>query len=241
MRIVVTKTEQEFERTMALLIAAEIAAKPNANLGMATGTTTTGIHRELVNLYKEGLVSFKQVHTFNLDVRYGLPFSHEDSGYLPMKDQLFDHVDIPIENGCFPQSDAPDAKASIDAFVRKIDALGGLDAQVLPFGENGHVGFCQPGTKLGASAVVCRLPEEYITPLAPKYGGLDKVPSIGLSMGPADIMHARKLFFCAKGLRKAKTVVRALKGEVSEDCPASIVQMHPNVIVVLDEQAASLL
>ncbi len=239
MRMVITDTAAAFERTMALLIAAELAAKPNAILGMATGTTTAGIHRELVNLYQEGLLSFKQAHTFNLDVRYGMPLSHKNSGYLPMKEQLFDHVDIPIENGHFPDSSAKNAQDAVDAYVDLIDKMGGLDVQVLPFGENGHVGFCQPGTKLGASAVVCRLPDIYITPLAEEYGGLDKVPSTGLSMGPADIMHARKLFFCAKGMRKAKIVQKALQGPVSEDVPASIVQMHPNVIVVLDQEAAS--
>jgi glucosamine-6-phosphate deaminase len=237
--MVVVDTPEQFDRTVALILAAQLVEKPNCALGMATGTTTIGPHRELVNLYREGLISFKQAYTFNLDVRYGLPLLDKDAMYLPMKDNLFDHVDIPIEHGCFPDSMADDPQAGISEFVRKIESVGGIDLQVLPFGENGHIGFCQPGTKLGASAVVCPLPPEYVVPLAQEYGGLDKVPSIGLTLGPADIMKARKILFCAKGLRKAEIAAKALKGPVTEDVPASIVQLHPNVIVVLDREAAS--
>jgi glucosamine-6-phosphate deaminase len=207
---------------------------------MATGTTTLGIHRELVELYKQGVVSFKDAWTFNVDIRYPMPMNHPISGFARMKAQLFDHVDLPKDHGCFPDSEAADPHKAMEEFTAKIASLGGLDVQVLPLGENGHVGFCHPGTKFNSVNVVCDLPPEYVQlDTADQFGGVDKVPRKGLTLGLRDIMMARRLIFCAKGLRKAEIVAKALNGPVTEDIPASIVQLHPNVLVVLDREAAS--
>jgi glucosamine-6-phosphate deaminase len=239
--MVVVDTPLQFERTMALLLAAQLNEKPDSALGMATGTTTTGIHRELAELYKQGVVSFKQAYLFNVDIRYPMPLDHPLSGWSVMKEQLYDLVDLPLDHGCFPDSANPDPNKAMEEFSAKIASVGGLDVQVLPLGENGHIGFCQPGTKFGATNVVCNLPEaDYRLPhYAEHFGGLDKIPMIGLTLGPKDIMHARKLIFCAKGLRKAEIIRKALLGPVTEDVPASVVQLHPNVVVVLDREAAS--
>ena len=240
MRIVVLDTPLQFERTMALMVAAQLNEKPNSLLGMATGTTTTGIHRELVELYKQGVVSFEQAYTFNLDIRYPIKLDHPLSGYSVMCAQLFDHVNIPKDHGCFPDPETSDPHASMAEFTSKIAALGGIDLQLLPLGENGHIGFCQPGTKFNSTNVVCDLPEVYTTDAyAQMYGGRDKLPKIGLTLGIKDIMMGRKLIFCAKGDNKAEIVAKALKGPVTEEVPASIVQLHPNVVVVLDKAAAS--
>ncbi len=240
MRIVVVDTPLQFDKTMALMLSAQLNEKPNSLLGLATGTTTAGIYRELVELYKQGVVSFKESYTFNVDIRYPMPLEHPLSGYSVMKSQLFDHVDIPEGHGCFPNSAHSDPHKAMKDFTDKIAALGGLDVQALPLGENGHVGFCQPGTKFNSVNVVCDLPEVYVTEAyAKQYGGWDKLPKVGLTLGLRDIMMAKKLIFCAKGLRKAEIVAKALNGPVTEEVPASIVQLHPHVVVVLDKEAAS--
>ncbi len=240
MRIVVLDTPLQFEKTMALMIAAQLNEKPNSLLGMATGTTTTGIHRELVELYKQGVVSFEQAYTFNLDIRYPIKWTHPRSGYMVMREQLFDHVNLPEGHGCFPNPETDDPHASMVEFTQKIAALGGIDLQVLPLGENGHIGFCQPGTKFNSTNVVCDLPEVYINEAnAQLFGGWDLLPKVGLTMGIKDIMMGRKLIFCAKGDNKAEIVAKALNGPVTEEVPASVVQLHPNVVVVLDKAAAA--
>ena len=240
MRIIVKDSPLEFEKTMALLLAAQLNEKPNSVLGMATGTTTMGIHRELVELYKQGVVSFKDAWTFNVDIRYPMPMTHPISGYTRMKAQLFDHVDLPEGHGCFPDSETDDPQKEMEKFTAKIASVGGLDVQVLPLGENGHVGFCHPGTKFNSVNVVCKLPAEYTQgDIVKQFESPDKVPTHGLTLGLKDIMMARQLIFCAKGLRKAEIVKKALTGPVTEDVPASIVQLHPNVLVVLDKEAAS--
>jgi glucosamine-6-phosphate deaminase len=241
MRMIIVDTPEQFDKTMALLLAAQLNEKPDSVLGMATGTTTTGIHRELVELYRQGVVSFNQAYTFNVDIRYPMALDHPLSGYSRMKEQLFDHVDMPDGHGCFPDSAHDDPHRAMADFTQKIASVGGLDLQVLPLGENGHIGFCQPGTKFGDVNVVLDLPEaDYrLESYAEHFGGMENIPMIGLTLGPRDIMMARKLIFCAKGLHKAEIIAKALKGPVTEDVPASIVQLHPNVVVVLDKEAAS--
>ena len=139
MRIVIVDTLDQFNKTVALMLAAQLNAKPDSVLGMATGTTTKEVHEELNLLCRQGVCSLKDAYTFNVDIRWRLPLDHPTSGYSVMKKQLWDGTDILPDHCCFPDSNAEDPQQAMDDFLAKIASVGGLDLQVLPLGENGHL------------------------------------------------------------------------------------------------------
>jgi glucosamine-6-phosphate deaminase len=243
MKMVVLDNALQFEKTVALFFAAQVIEKPNSVIGMAGGTTTTGIHRELVELYKQGVVSFKEVRFFSVDERFNVPPTHKDSVAKLMRDQLYDHVDVPKENiNCPGNGNYKTPQEAMDDYGARIAALGGLDMHMLPLGENGHIGFCQPGTPFNSVNWHLQLPMDGYAPspaMIEEYGSLDKVPMTGLTLGIRDMMMARKLVFIAKTPRKAEIVAKALKGPVTTDVPASVIQIHPNAFVFLDKDAAA--
>lgn len=245
MRIIVRDTHEEFNRTVALLLAAQLNDKPNSVLGMAVGSTTAGIHTALVELYRQGVVSFKDAYLVNKDAqlpkgdaREPMAADHPLSHFSEMKALIYDHVDLPQGHGFTADPTNPDPHRAMEEHIERIASLGGVDVQVVPPGETGHIGFNQPGTPFGTRYTVADTPEK-LAFYADYHGGVDKLPKVGMSLGPKSIMMARKLILCAKGLNKAEIIAKALKGPVTEDVPPSIVQLHPNVVVVLDREAAS--
>jgi glucosamine-6-phosphate deaminase len=246
MRIIVKDTYEEFNRTVALLLAAQLNDKPNSVLGMAIGSTTAGIHSALVELYKQGVISFKDAYLMNKDAAIlkgatpRSPMGTDDplSYWSEMKGLLYDHVDLPPSHAFTPDPSTPDPRQAMEDYIAKIASLGGVDVQVVPPGETGHIGYNQPGTPFGTRYVVADTPER-LAFYADYLGGLDNLPKMGMSLGLKSIMMARKLILCAKGLNKAEIIAKTLKGPVTEDVPPSIVQLHPNVVVVLDRGAAS--
>ena len=245
MRIIVKDTPEQFNRTVALLLAAQLNEKPNSVLGMAVGSTTEGVHTALAELYKQGVVSFRDAYLVNKDAilykgETHLPMAadHPRSHYYEMKTLLYDHVDLPADHGFTADPNAPDPYRAMEDHIAKIFSLGGVDVQVVPPGETGYFGFNKPGTPFGARYTVADTPEK-LGFFAGHHGGADKLPILGMSLGPKSIMMSRKLIFCAKGLHKADMIAKALKGPVTEELPASVVQLHPNLVVVLDREAAS--
>jgi glucosamine-6-phosphate deaminase len=245
MRIIVRDTHEAFNRTVALLLAAQINDKPNSVLGMAVGSTTAGIHKALVDLFKQGVVSFKEAYLVNKDAMLPKGEAHKPmaadhllSHYAEMKELIYDHVDLPKDHGFTADCTNPDRRRAMEDHIERIAALGGVDVQLVPPGETGHIGFNQPGTPFGARYTIADTPES-LAFYADYHGGFDKLPKAGMSLGPKSIMMSRKLIFCAKGLNKAEIIAKALKGPVTEDLPASFVQLHPNLVVVLDREAAS--
>ncbi|MDL2225604.1 glucosamine-6-phosphate deaminase [Eubacteriales bacterium OttesenSCG-928-M02] len=248
MRIVVLDTEEQFNKTVALMVAAQLVQKPHSNIGMAGGSTTGGVHRELVSLYEAGVISFKDAHLFSIDIRYPLPLDHPGSIRALMARELYDHVDLPKDHAHTPDSSGDDPQQAVDDYIQLIRDLGGLDMQVLPIGENGHIGNCQPGTPFGGSAMVRELPPEYKSeekalPFggAHLFGGVEGIPLTSLTFGPKDVMHAREILLCAKGAHKAEVMGKVVNGPVTEDVPASIVQLHPHATIVLEKEAAKYL
>ncbi len=212
--------------------------KPNAVLGYATGSTPLGLYGELARLNKEGALSFKKAVTFNLDEYVGLEPTHDQSYRYFMNDNLFDHIDIPIENTHVPSGTNPAIAASYDDAIA---AAGGIDLQLLGIGNNGHIGFNEPGTPFGSITHVVDLTPSTRQANARFFSSIDDVPTQAVSMGMKTIMNARALVFIALGKGKAEIVRASLKGEVTPDVPASVIQLHPFVDVFLDEEAASLL
>ena len=239
MRIYREKEYESMSRRDAQIIAAEIAHNPACLLGLATGSTPEGAYRYLVDWYKQGLLSFKDVRSVNLDEYVGLAPDHDQSYRYFMQSNLFDHVDIDPANTRVPDGLTRDAKAFCDEYDAFIRAQGYVDLQLLGIGRNGHIGFNEPGGCFVKETHVVDLAESTIDANARFFASRDDVPKQAISMGMGAIMGAKKVLLCASGEEKADAICGSVLGAISPSCPASILQLHPDVIVVVDEAAFS--
>ena len=226
-------------RRAAQIIAAEIAHNPACLLGLATGSTPEGAYRYLVDWYKQGLLSFKDVRSVNLDEYVGLAPDHDQSYRYFMQSNLFDHVDIDPANTRVPDGLTRDAKAFCDEYDAFIRAQGYVDLQLLGIGRNGHIGFNEPGGCFVKETHVVDLAESTIDANARFFASRDDVPKQAISMGMGAIMGAKKVLLCASGEEKADAICGSVLGAISPSCPACILQLDPDVIVVVDEAAFS--
>ena len=222
-------------RAAAALIASKIIEKPDAVLGLATGSTPVRLYRELQRLNREGTVSFAQVRTFNLDEYAGLDGSHPQSYRYFMNAQLFDHIDIDPANTHVPSGFAGENASEYDDEIR---CAGGVDIQLLGIGHNGHIGFNEPADDFSLTTHVVELTESTRRANARFFDAPEEVPTHAVSMGIGTIMKARSILMIVTGSDKADTVRAMLKGPVTPRMPASILAFHPNVTVLLDEDAA---
>jgi glucosamine-6-phosphate deaminase len=239
MRIYREKDYEAMSRRAAQIIAAEIAHNPACLLGLATGSTPEGAYRYLVDWYKQGLLSFKDVRSVNLDEYVGLAPDHDQSYRYFMQSNLFDHVDIDPANTRVPDGLTRDAKAFCEEYDAFIRAQGYVDLQLLGIGRNGHIGFNEPGGCFVKETHVVDLAESTIDANARFFASRDDVPKQAISMGMGAIMGAKKVLLCASGEEKADAILGSVLGAISPNCPASILQLHPDVIVVVDEAAFS--
>ena len=237
MRIYREKDYDAMSRRAAQIIAAEIAHNPACLLGLATGSTPEGAYRYLVDWYKQGLLSFKDVRSVNLDEYVGLAPDHDQSYRYFMQSNLFGHVDIDPANTRVPDGLTRDAKAFCDEYDAFIRAQGYVDLQLLGIGRNGHIGFNEPGGCFVKETHVVDLAESTIDANARFFASRDDVPKQAISMGMGAIMGAKKVLLCASGEEKADAICGSVLGSISPSCPASILQLHPDVIVVVDEAA----
>lgn len=212
--------------------------KPNAILGGATGSTPLLLYAELARLNKAGEVSFAQAKSFNLDEYVGLDGDHDQSYRYFMDKNLFEHIDIDMANTRVPSGINTEIAAEYD---KEIEAAGGIDMQLLGIGNNGHIGFNEPGTAFGSITHVVELTESTREANARFFESIDEVPTHAVTMGIKTVMNARKVILIATGKAKAPIVKEFIQGPVTEEVPASVLQLHPNVEVFLDHEAASLL
>lgn len=212
--------------------------KPNAILGGATGSTPLLLYAELVRLNKAGEVSFAKAKSFNLDEYVGLDGTHDQSYRYFMDKNLFEHIDIDMANTRVPSGLDTTIAAEYD---KEIEAAGGIDMQLLGIGNNGHIGFNEPGTPFGSNTHVVELTESTRQANARFFESIDDVPTHAVTMGIKTVMNAKKVILIATGKAKAPIVREFIKGDVTEEVPASVLQLHPNVEVFLDHEAASLL
>ena len=239
MRIYIEKDYDAMSRRMAEIIAAEIVHNPACVLGLATGSTPEGAYKYLVDWYKQGFLSFKDVLSVNLDEYVGLEPSHDQSYRYFMQSNLFDHVDIVPENTRVPDgltSDPAAHCAEYDAYIR---SLGYVSLQLLGIGRNGHIGFNEPGECFVKETHVVDLTESTIDANARFFATRDDVPKQAISMGIGAIMGAKKVLLVASGAEKADAILGTVCGPISPRCPGSILQLHPNVVRVCDEAAGS--
>ncbi len=241
MVIQVFDNERQVAQAGAALIATQLLDEPESVLGFATGSTPLGVYAELVRLYEEGVISFGDATTFNLDEYYGISRDHNQSYYYFMMENLFSKVNLPVENIHLPNGDAEDPTEECHAYEEAIAEAGGVDLQLLGIGRNGHIGFNEPGAVFERATHLVDLTEDTIEANARFFEAAADVPRQALSMGIGTIMDAYKILLVATGRNKAEAVRDMIQGNIDPQCQASILQVHPNVTVLLDKEAAALL
>ena len=240
MEFIVAKNYEEMSRKAADVIAELVARKPSCILGLATGSTPEGLYAQLVKDCQEGKISFKDVSTYNLDEYRGLENDHPQSYHYFMEQHLFNHVDIDLAATHVPDGSNPDAAAACADYEAAIKASGGVDLQLLGLGHNGHIGFNEPADVFAKETNCVELTRSTIEANSRLFDSIDEVPTQAYTMGIGTIMRAAKILVVANGEGKAQIVRDAFFGPVTPQVPASILQFHPDVTVIVDEAAASL-
>ena len=235
---VIIDSAQSIAAMAAQQYVALLKRKPNAILGGATGSTPLGLYAELVRLNKAGEISFKDASSFNLDEYVGLDGTHDQSYRYFMDHNLFDHIDIDKSRTRVPSGiDVSDPAA----YDKEIEAAGGVDLQLLGIGNNGHIGFNEPGTPFGSLTHIVELTESTREANKRFFKSIDEVPTHAVTMGVKTVMQARSIILMAIGPAKAPIMKEMLQGPVTEKVPASVLQLHPDVTVYMDYEAAKLL
>ncbi len=239
MRIVVAKDYEEMSGKAAKIAAGQIFLKPNSVIGLATGSTPLLMYKELIRIHQTDGLDFSETVSFNLDEYIGLPTGNINSYHYYMFNNLFNHINIKPKNVFIPDGMATDIERECMEYEEKIREKGGIDLQVLGIGNNGHIGFNEPDVKFEATTHQVKLDEETILANARFFDNIEEVPKYAISMGIKTIMHARKILLLANGSSKAEALGKALYGGITPEIPASILQLHQDVTVVVDEECAS--
>jgi len=241
MRVYIGKDYAEMSRIAANVLSAQVTMKPDCVLGLATGSTPIGTYKVLIERCANGDLDFSKVKSINLDEYVGLSGEHDQSYRYFMNHNLFDHINIDKANTNVPNGLAEDVDAECARYNDVINTLGPIDIQVLGMGHNGHIGFNEPDDHFPLETHKVDLTQSTIDANARFFASADEVPRQALTMGIKTIMQAKKVLVVVSGKDKAEIVKKAFTGPVTPQVPASILQMHSDVILVADEAAASLL
>lgn len=241
MKVIIARDYKELSKKASSILASQLILKPESVLGLATGSTPIGTYEELIKLHKQGVISFSSVTTFNLDEYYGLDRNNSNSYSYFMRDKLFNHIDIDNNRVHIPNGLTKDIQKECQAYEKKIIEKGGIDIQLLGIGRNGHIGFNEPDIKFEAITHLVNLDTDTICANARFFKDVKAVPKKAISMGIRTIMNSKKILLLASGEEKAQIVYDTLYGKITPEIPASVLQLHPNVIVIADKQAAKYL
>ena len=242
MKIIRAKDYNDMPRKAANIISAQVIMKPDCVLGLATGGTPVGTYKQLVEWYNKGDLDFSEVTTVNLDEYRGLPREHSESYWSFMHRNLFDLVNVNPASINLPDGTNMDAEAECARYDAVIERVGGVDLQLLGIGHDGHIGFNEPSDAFDLGTHCVDLKPETIEANKRFFeGNEDLVPKQAYTMGIRTIMQARKVLMVASGKDKAEILKKAFFGPVTPEVPASILQMHPDFILVADEDALSLI
>jgi len=239
MKVIICETREDMSAKGGDIFAERIAAKPDIVLGLATGSTPEGLYADIAKRNAAGEIDCSKVRTFNLDEYLGIAPDHDQSYRDFMNRKLFDNINIDKANTRVLNGLADDPAAECTKFEDEIKAAGGIDLQLLGIGSNGHIAFNEPGSAKDSRTRVVDLTPSTIDDNARFFASADEVPKQALSMGNGAILEAKEIVMLANGANKAKAVAAALEGPESEDCPASLLQAHDNVTVILDTEAAA--
>jgi glucosamine-6-phosphate deaminase len=234
------QNEQELNEAGAGIITSLVQMQPSAVLGLATGGTPVGIYEELVKAYKKGRVSFKAATTFNLDEYVGLPEDHPESYHAYMHHHLFNHIDVPPEQINIPNGNAANLEEECLRYNQELAKAKQIDLQILGLGHNGHIGFNEPDPSLVSGTHLVQLKQETREANARYFNSIDEVPTHALTMGVGTILKAKTILLIVRGADKAEIVHRALTGPIQTELPATLLQTHPHLVVLLDAEAGRL-
>lgn len=241
MKIIICKDYNEISKTASKLICDEINKNPSITLGLATGSSPIGTYKELINLYNEGQIDFSKVKTFNLDEYYNLSKSNKQSYDYFMKENLFNHININIHNTNIPNGLCDNVDIECQNYDLAILNNGGIDLQILGIGSNAHIAFNEPSDIFKEGTSLVDLTQSTIQANSRFFEKIEDVPTQAISMGIGSIFKARKIILLASGKSKAKAIYDTLHGNIDPQVPSSILKLHNDVTLILDEDSASML
>ena len=230
---VVYLSKEEIAREIANVFIEKVKENPSCVLGLATGSSPLGIYRNMIEAYKNGEVSFKDVTTFNLDEYLGLEGTHDQSYRYYMNVNLFDHIDVNKANTNVPNGFVKDDKEAA-LYDEKIASKGGIDIQLLGLGSDGHIAFNEPGTPFNTLTHIADLTEQTISDNARFFASIDEVPTKACTMGLQSILNAKKVVLIATGKNKVEAVRKLIHGEIDINWPCTILKNHPDVTIYVD-------
>lgn len=239
MKIFKTNSYDEMSSKAAELISQQIINKPESVLGLATGSTPIGMYELLVNKHREKGLDFSKIKTVNLDEYVKISPNHESSYTYFMKHHLFDHININKSNYYLPNSNASDYEDECKRYDDVLDDLDGIDLQILGIGHNGHIGFNEPMDHYTKGTHVIELTTSTINANSRLFEDPSEIPTKAITMGIQSIMKAKKIILLANGINKAEIINKSLFGAITPQVPASVLQLHPNLVVIGDEEALS--
>lgn len=240
LKVIRAKDYADMSRKAANIMAAQITLKKDSVLGLATGSTPIGLYRCLIEKYNQGDLDFSQVRSVNLDEYLGLEKEHDQSYYYFMYENLFKHVNIPADATHLPDGTNADAEAECKRYHDVIMGMGGIDIQLLGIGNNGHIGFNEPSDVFEECVHCVELTESTIQANARFFASEAEVPRRAITMGIGEIMAAKTVLVVASGKAKAEAVKGLISGPITPQLQASVLRLHPNAILVADEDALSL-
>ena len=234
MNLIVVDNYEELSKVAAKEFAKVINEKPNAVLGLATGGSPVGMYKELIKMYENKELDFSKITTVNLD-------EYEQSYRHFMNENLFKYINVDIKNTFVPNGLAKDLELECKEYDKKIEELGGIDIQLLGVGNNGHIAFNEPDEELSSGTHIITLTEDTIKANARFFANEADVPRRAISMGVGGIMKSKKIVLIASGESKAEAIKGLFSGKITTDNPASMLQMHRDVTVIVDKEAAKLI
>lgn len=238
MKVTIARDEHEFDVMAAWRIIGQMLAKPDSVIGLSTGETTKNMHAIVSDIYGKYPFDTSRVTLFNVDELTNLPRSYAGCCYTMIEEQIARPLHIPEERFLMPPTIAEDYEAECRKFQKALKDAGGIDLQMLGLGMNGHIGINQPGTPFGSETWVSPMDPIFEARVRRETGVAPEHELGGLTLGVRTIMHARRIVLIAKGAHKAEIVQKMLKEPVTEDIPASVLQLHPNCEFLLDAAAA---
>lgn len=236
MKVIKVKNYEEMSEEALRVVLDVVREKPDAVLGLATGSTPLGLYAKMAEDHRENGTSYAQCRAVNLDEYVGLDISSDQSYVYFMRENLFKHIDIKPENTNIANGKADDKDAECARYNALLDELR-QDIQVLGIGSNGHIAFNEPGTAFDSVTHIVDLAESTIKDNSRLFNSIDEVPRQAFTMGLQNIMNAKKILILANGAGKAYAIRELVKGEIREEIPASILRNHPDCILICDEAA----
>ncbi|WP_213975049.1 glucosamine-6-phosphate deaminase [Tepidanaerobacter acetatoxydans] len=241
MQVFIEKDYSAMSEKAAQIFANEIKQKPDLVLGLATGSTPIGTYKELIRMHKEEGLDFSKVVSFNLDEYYGLAPDNPQSYNYFMFENLFNHINIKKENVHIPNGLVSDVETYCKQYDEEIEKYGGIDVQLLGIGVNGHIGFNEPAEELILGTHLTDLTEDTIKANSRFFDSPEQVPTKAITLGIGSIMKAKKILLLASGKNKAEVMAKILNRDVvTTKIPASLLKLHPDTTIIMDEEAASL-